>query len=483
MTSVLVHGYYAGPQWTPAGAETPPGRGRLVGVDVSQRTCVCPVCKANFTTEHSRKVYCSHPCTVVGNNAKQRSRSRKRYEPRLCPRCGAPYVPVRSDSEYCSKQCARRARYVPQVKPDHSKTCRHCRRSFSAKRSDAQFCGETCIYRYHAGVPVVRTCEVCNQDIANRSANARFCVSCYADRAKGKHRTFPAVCEHCGGDFFAQTATQRYCGASCGGAAERKAQLTLTLTRECRACGDVYQTSDVRVVTCSTACRSWINNHPGVRRQFDQKCPTCHAIFRTSRMSQMYCSTRCVGAAGRRRNRSVAAPYVLATNCLACGTAMPPKKKTGSRFCGAYCRDRYRRAPDRFAERFGRTCERCGITIGDDARINKRFCTTSCQVSFNQEHRRARRRGLPVERISRAEIFVRDEMVCHLCGMAIENSPTLDHVIPISHPLCPGHVWENVAAAHARCNISKRDRVRPADFDLYERLREQRQTREVLANA
>jgi 5-methylcytosine-specific restriction endonuclease McrA len=89
----------------------------------------------------------------------------------------------------------------------------------------------------------------------------------------------------------------------------------------------------------------------------------------------------------------------------------------------------------------------------------------------NQDVRRMRRRGLPVERISRAEIFERDEMVCHLCYLPITGKPTLDHIIPIATPCSPGHVWENVAAAHSKCNSGKRDRVTPEDWVLYQELR------------
>lgn len=94
----------------------------------------------------------------------------------------------------------------------------------------------------------------------------------------------------------------------------------------------------------------------------------------------------------------------------------------------------------------------------------------------NQDKRRTRKRGLPTEDVSRAEIFERDNMTCHLCGYEITDLPTIDHIVPISHPDCPGHVWENLAAAHSSCNIAKRDRVTQHDFDLYDRLSKLRQT-------
>nr|WP_272924117.1 MULTISPECIES: HNH endonuclease [unclassified Streptomyces] len=62
-------------------------------------------------------------------------------------------------------------------------------------------------------------------------------------------------------------------------------------------------------------------------------------------------------------------------------------------------------------------------------------------------------------------------MVCHLCVMPIIGKPTIDHIIPIATPGSPGHVWENVAAAHSTCNSSKRNRVQPEDWVLYAELR------------
>ncbi|MBF6411054.1 HNH endonuclease [Nocardia farcinica] len=89
---------------------------------------------------------------------------------------------------------------------------------------------------------------------------------------------------------------------------------------------------------------------------------------------------------------------------------------------------------------------------------------------MNQEMRRARKRGLPVEKISRAEIFERDDYTCHICCQPIDGSPVLDHLIPLALPDSPGHVRANVAAAHAFCNSSKCARVRPEDYELYLKL-------------
>ncbi|MGV9540912.1 HNH endonuclease [Nocardia beijingensis] len=162
--------------------------------------------------------------------------------------------------------------------------------------------------------------------------------------------------------------------------------------------------------------------------------------------------------------------------CEYCGKPYTTTK-TRQRYCSEWCSDTAYNGPaeSNYHLRLGRTCVRCGIRIPDAARVNKRFCTVTCQVCFNQEMRRARKRGLPVEKISRAEIFERDNYTCHICHGVIEDKPVLDHLIPLALPDSPGHVWENVAAAHGFCNSSKCARVRPEDYELYLRLRLERQ--------
>lgn len=83
------------------------------------------------------------------------------------------------------------------------------------------------------------------------------------------------------------------------------------------------------------------------------------------------------------------------------------------------------------------------------------------------KQRRVRKKGLPTEKFMNREIFDRDEWVCQLCGDLVDPdlrwpnpwSVSLDHVIPISNPNCPGHVWDNVWTTHLRCNLSKNARL------------------------
>jgi len=65
------------------------------------------------------------------------------------------------------------------------------------------------------------------------------------------------------------------------------------------------------------------------------------------------------------------------------------------------------------------------------------------------------------ENINRVEVYQRDNWVCRLCGYVIDSTlrfpddmaATLDHITPLA--LGGTHTYENVGAAHARCNFLK----------------------------
>lgn len=320
-------------------------------------------------------------------------------------------------------------------------------------------------------VDTIRCCTDCASDISDRHGNATRCKPCASRKqrqvtAHYRPRTSPCL------DESPECVPGRLRLGRCG---RHYGRLKATRTkgpvdRTCLACGSSYRSSDPRKVTCSTACRLWMRKHPATIRITAATCLLCGSAFDCGRASMRYCSSRCRFAAEKRRNRSVASAFVVRAQCLACGATMPLKRRAGSKYCSAKCGERYYNAPDRFAERFGRTCENCGTAIQDGARLLRRFCSTLCQNRANQHKRRVRKRGLPVENVNRAEIFERDDWTCHLCSKEITSGPTLDHLIPVSHPLCPGHVWENLAAAHRSCNSSKNHRVRAEDWDLHRRL-------------
>lgn len=87
-----------------------------------------------------------------------------------------------------------------------------------------------------------------------------------------------------------------------------------------------------------------------------------------------------------------------------------------------------------------------------------------------QSARRARKRGLPTERYTMAQIIERDGPLCVLCGEELDLdavhpdplSPTVEHLECIAWPNSAGDVLTNVAVAHYRCNNQRRTSPHPA---------------------
>lgn len=66
------------------------------------------------------------------------------------------------------------------------------------------------------------------------------------------------------------------------------------------------------------------------------------------------------------------------------------------------------------------------------------------------------RRPQPQLRLSRKEIFARDNYTCQYCGARLKEL-TIDHVVPRNRG--GQHVWDNVTTACKVCNHKKRNRT------------------------
>lgn len=103
------------------------------------------------------------------------------------------------------------------------------------------------------------------------------------------------------------------------------------------------------------------------------------------------------------------------------------------------------------------------------ARVKAWYNANPERIRSNGRKSSAKRRalllGLPVEDFTLEEIFHRDNWLCQLCGGPVEPptprsrwSASLDHIVPITAPNCPGHIRSNVQTAHLSCNARKRNR-------------------------
>lgn len=112
-------------------------------------------------------------------------------------------------------------------------------------------------------------------------------------------------------------------------------------------------------------------------------------------------------------------------------------------------------------------CVVCGADYVAGPRQRK-CCSTECATVAKEQRRDRRLRQIAatsIESFTRAEVFERDNWVCHICGDPIQRSAkwpspfsaSLDHVIPIARG--GEHTRANTAASHLRCNVSKGARV------------------------
>ncbi len=67
------------------------------------------------------------------------------------------------------------------------------------------------------------------------------------------------------------------------------------------------------------------------------------------------------------------------------------------------------------------------------------------------------KRPIPIRKLTRREVFVRDKYRCQYCGKESTKDLTLDHVLPRFRG--GRHVWENVVSACTTCNHKKAGRT------------------------
>jgi 5-methylcytosine-specific restriction endonuclease McrA len=113
-------------------------------------------------------------------------------------------------------------------------------------------------------------------------------------------------------------------------------------------------------------------------------------------------------------------------------------------------------------------CKECNVIF--EGTMKRRFCTQLCSDGYHRRIRkkkeRARMRILKVDNVDPIKVFEKHNWHCakcgiytprHLKGKQKDNSPELDHIIPLSRN--GEHSYVNVQLLCRQCNLTKLDSV------------------------
>lgn len=143
-------------------------------------------------------------------------------------------------------------------------------------------------------------------------------------------------------------------------------------------------------------------------------------------------------------------------NCRWCAIPVPPSRPQRA-WCSTGCKDRS-------LGRDGAACSSpaCGKPVKLGGLCVTHYFRNKGKV--NSDRRAAAKRGLATERVDRGVVGERDGWRCGICSRRVDRrriypdpmSPSLDHIIPLSHG--GPHSYTNTRIAHLSCNVSRGNR-------------------------
>ena len=228
--------------------------------------------------------------------------------------------------------------------------------------------------------------------------------------------------------------------------------------RVCLFCGHDYMATKRASRYCSTSCAN--RGRGAVSPIPEATCAQCAMVFRRKTHSggdkRLFCSRACSFAAlSARRAAKEAARVAARAEARVAAFAARASRAAARAHKGPVVS----------------TCSECGLSlVGRRARTRCLRCQKRAarrQRGSDRHEARARRRGLPRDHsITADRLFARDGWRCQICGIKTPKrlkglqqpqSPTIDHIVPISQG--GGHVWENVQTACHACNMRKGAKV------------------------
>jgi hypothetical protein len=222
--------------------------------------------------------------------------------------------------------------------------------------------------------------------------------------------------------------------------------------RPCPDCGvTITSPGRQRCVACSAARRA-----KSERQRMTSACAQCGQYRRANTPSGL-CK-----ACSFARNRKL-------IPCPRCGTQFWPwegRPDHARKYCGSACWKP--KAPPKTPKPiFYATCLLCSVTFRKRGERNT-CCSKRCRANYQARLRKLKLKGLAPVVITAQHVYQRDGGACALCGEPVDMAipyphplaPTVDHIIPVTR--AGEHSMKNVQLAHARCNLSKGNRMHEA---------------------
>lgn len=307
-----------------------------------------------------------------------------------------------------------------------NRTCGQCGCEIPSSSRRRKFCSSRCGYlAWHSdrnAWPQPRTeCLNCNRLIPPRKNNRgrfkKFCSLDCSHRYRGK--THPrtgtvVVCVECGKDFPltpARGPRPKYCSRYCQHL-HRKPHVAKQ-NCQCEVCNKSIVKSINARCRCSKKCSTMAR----------KSCGWC-GISGWIPIESVCCSYKCGKALDRATN-----PGYDEKECTECRSVFKPASVISAK------------------------CPAC------------KLASKRARYIENKRHRRARIRGVTVEKFKAIEVFERDGWICQLCFEPVDRtkkmphpkSVALDHVLPIS--LGGAHSRDNTQCSCRACNTVKSDQI------------------------